>query len=68
MYDNIKLWCFSNDARNVIQCLDDVRETLNKETGEVKESGTHDELIHTKGKYFELYKLQSESLRSVGLD
>lgn len=38
------------------------------EHGEVKESGTHDELIHTKGKYFELYKLQSESLRSVGLD
>ena len=38
------------------------------EHGEVKESGTHDELIRTKGKYFELYKLQSESLRSVGLD
>ena len=38
------------------------------EHGEVKESGTHDELIHKKGKYFELYKLQSESLRSVGLD
>ena len=38
------------------------------EHGEVKESGTHDELIRTNGKYFELYKLQSESLRSVGLD
>ena len=38
------------------------------EHGEVKESGTHDELIRTKGKYFELYKLQSESLKSVGLD
>lgn len=40
MYDNIKLWCFSNDSRNVVQCLDDVRETLNKETGEVKDSGS----------------------------
>ena len=38
------------------------------EHGEVKESGTHDELIRTNGKYFELYKLQSESLKSVGLD
>ena len=27
------------------------------EHGEVKESGTHDELIRTNGKYFELYKL-----------
>mgnify|MGYP000910157539 CR=1 FL=1 len=38
------------------------------EHGEVKESGTHDELIRTNGKYFELYKLQSESLKSVGLE
>ncbi len=37
------------------------------ENGELKESGTHDELIRAGGKYFELYKLQSMSLRSIGI-
>ena len=35
------------------------------ENGELKESGTHDELIKQKGKYFELYKLQFEALRFI---
>lgn len=37
------------------------------EHGELKEQGTHDELIRKKGKYYDLYKLQSESLKAVGL-
>lgn len=35
------------------------------ENGELKESGTHGELIRAKGKYFELYKLQSDALRFI---
>lgn len=35
------------------------------ENGELKEMGTHDELIKKKGKYFELYKLQSEALQFI---
>lgn len=38
------------------------------EHGEVKEQGTHDELIRAKGKYYELYKLQSQSLKAVGIE
>ena len=38
------------------------------EHGEVKESGTHDELIRTNGKYFELYKLQSETTAIYDVD
>ncbi|MCH5324016.1 MAG: ATP-binding cassette domain-containing protein [Eubacterium sp.] len=37
------------------------------ENGELKESGTHDELIRANGTYFELYKLQSMSLKSIGI-
>lgn len=35
------------------------------ENGELKEQGTHDELIRKKGKYFELYKLQAEALKFI---
>jgi ATP-binding cassette subfamily B protein len=35
------------------------------ENGELKEQGSHDELIRAKGKYFELYKLQSEALQFI---
>lgn len=35
------------------------------ENGELKETGTHDELIRAKGKYFELYKLQAEALQFI---
>lgn len=35
------------------------------ENGELKELGTHDELIRKKGKYFDLYKLQAEALRFI---
>ncbi|MCM1298387.1 MAG: ATP-binding cassette domain-containing protein [Firmicutes bacterium] len=38
------------------------------ENGEVKETGTHEELIHKKGKYFDLYKLQAEALKTICLD
>lgn len=38
------------------------------ENGELKEIGDHDELIHKKGKYYELYKLQSEALRTIGVE
>ena len=35
------------------------------ENGEMKEIGTHDDLIRRKGKYFDLYKLQSDSLKFI---
>lgn len=35
--------------------------------GEVKESGTHDELIHKKGEFFNLYKIQAEALKHIGI-
>jgi len=35
------------------------------ENGELKEMGTHDELIRRKGKYFDLYKLQAEALQFI---
>lgn len=35
------------------------------ENGELKETGTHNELIAKKGKYFDLYKLQAEALRFI---
>ena len=35
------------------------------ENGELKEMGTHTELIHKKGKYYELYKLQTEALKFI---
>lgn len=35
------------------------------ENGELKETGTHDELIKKRGKYFDLYKLQAESLKFI---
>lgn len=38
------------------------------EHGEVKETGTHDQLIRAKGKYFELYKLQAEALKTIGVE
>lgn len=36
------------------------------ENGELKELGTHDELIRAKGKYFELYRLQADALKFIG--
>ncbi len=35
------------------------------ENGELKELGTHDTLIRQKGKYFELYRLQSDALKFI---
>ncbi len=35
------------------------------ENGEVREMGTHDELIRSKGKYFELYRLQADALKFI---
>ena len=36
------------------------------ENGELKELGTHDQLIRSKGKYFELYRLQADALKFIG--
>lgn len=38
------------------------------ENGEVKETGTHDQLIRMKGKYFELYRLQADALKTISMD
>lgn len=38
------------------------------DNGELKEIGTHDNLIREKGKYFELYKLQSSALKTIGVE
>lgn len=38
------------------------------ENGELKETGTHEELIDKQGKYYELYKLQAEALQFIGQD
>ena len=35
------------------------------DNGELKELGTHDQLIRQKGKYFELYKLQFDALKFI---
>ena len=35
--------------------------------GKLAESGTHEELIRSKGKYFDLYKLQLEALKNIGI-
>lgn len=35
------------------------------ENGELKEIGTHDELIEREGKYYELYKLQADALKFI---
>ncbi len=35
------------------------------ERGELKEIGTHNELISKKGKYFDLYKIQSDALKFI---
>ncbi len=35
------------------------------ENGELKETGTHDQLIAKKGKYFDLYKMQFEALQFI---
>lgn len=36
------------------------------EHGELRELGTHDDLIRRKGKYFELYRLQADALKFIG--
>lgn len=38
------------------------------ENGELKEIGTHDELIAAEGKYYELYKLQADALKFIEED
>lgn len=38
------------------------------EHGELKELGTHDDLIRRKGKYFELYRLQADALKFIAED
>lgn len=38
------------------------------ENGKIPEAGTHNELIHKKGIYYKLYKLQMEALRNIGVE
>ena len=38
------------------------------EKGKIAEEGTHDELIRKKGIYFDLYKLQLQALKNIGVE
>ena len=51
-----------------LSTLRDVDSLVVIDKGKIVEAGTHDELIRSKGKYFELYKLQLEALRNIGIE
>ena len=50
-----------------LSTLRDVDSLVVIDDGKLVESGTHEELIRAKGKYFDLYKLQLEALRNIGI-
>ena len=50
-----------------LSTLRDVDSLIVIEDGKLAESGTHDELIRAKGKFFDLYKLQLEALKNIGI-
>lgn len=38
------------------------------ENGKVPEAGTHQELITQRGIYYNLYKLQMEAMKNIGIE
>ncbi|MBQ2469069.1 MAG: ATP-binding cassette domain-containing protein, partial [Clostridia bacterium] len=50
-----------------LSTLRDVDSLIVIDEGKLVESGTHEELIRSKGKYFDLYKLQLEALKNIGI-
>ena len=38
------------------------------ENGKMPEEGTAQELLKKKGKYYELYKMQAEALKTIGIE
>ncbi len=51
-----------------LSTLRDADKLIVIENGKVPEAGTHHELINKKGIYFNLYKLQMEALRNIGIE
>ncbi len=50
-----------------LSTLKDADSLIVIEHGKVKESGTHDELIKKKGEFYNLYKIQTEALKHIGI-
>ncbi|MBO4868498.1 MAG: ABC transporter ATP-binding protein [Clostridia bacterium] len=51
-----------------LSTLRDADKLIVLENGKMPESGTHDELIHKKGIYYDLYRLQLEALKNIGVE
>ena len=51
-----------------LSTLRDVDKLIVIENGKMTESGTHAELIAKKGAYFNLYKMQAQALKSIGIE
>ena len=51
-----------------LSTLRDVDKLIVMENGKMTESGTHAELIAKKGIYFNLYKMQAQALKSIGIE
>lgn len=51
-----------------LSTLRDVDSLVVIDRGKVAEAGTHDELIRKKGIYFDLYRLQLEALKNIGIE
>ena len=51
-----------------LSTLRDVDKLIVIENGKMTESGTHAELISKKGAYFNLYKMQAQALKSIGIE
>ena len=51
-----------------LSTLRDVDSLIVIENGKMTESGTHAELIAKKGAYFNLYKMQAQALKSIGIE
>ena len=51
-----------------LSTLRDADKLIVIENGKMPESGTHDELIRKKGIYYDLYRLQLEALKNIGVE
>ena len=51
-----------------LSTLRDADKLIVIENGRMPEYGTHDELIRKKGIYYDLYKLQLEALKNIGVE